>query len=124
MDLRESGRLWAEIRNKPFVVAKNGYPERYLNLWADARARDEAALERLAKETGGWAENMATPEQAGETYDRILSSINQRYMIGYYPIDQANDGSSRKIKVKISDDQGYTIWGRKEFTLFAASGAR
>lgn len=123
MDLRESGRLWAEIRNKPFAVAKKGYPERYLNMWAESRARDESALVRLAKATGGWCENMSSPEQAGETYERILSSINQRYMIGYYPIDQANDGSSRKIKVKISGDSDYTVWGRKEVTLSVRSSA-
>lgn len=124
MDLSESGRLWAEIRKQPFVLAKGGYPERFLNIWLEARARDETALNRLAKETGGWSENIASPEQAGETYDRILSSINQRYMIGYYPIDQENDGSSRKIKVKINGDPAYMIWGRKEFTPLTESGVR
>ena len=76
---------------------------------------DSNAVAEIAKSTGGWHENLESPDQADEVYDRILEGINTRYMIGYYPTNAARDGRPRKITVRINNDPGYEIWGKKKY---------
>lgn len=114
-DLQDGGKLLYQIRQMNYIIPKKGYSDRFLELWAEARARDEAAVAEIAKSTGGWHENLESPDQADEVYDRILEGINTRYMIGYYPTNAARDGRPRKITVRINNDPGYEIWGKKKY---------
>ena len=72
-------------------------------------------LAGLAKFTGGWADYLETPEQANDVYTRILSGINSRYIIGYYPTNEARDGKRRVVKIEVRDHPEYIIWGRKTY---------
>jgi len=75
----------------------------------------QLALAALAPRTGGWTDFLETPDQASQIYSRILSDINQRYVIGYYPTNKEHDGKRRSIKVVVKGHPEYTIVGRKSY---------
>ena len=75
----------------------------------------QLALAALAPRTGGWTDFLETPDQASQIYSRILSDINQRYVIGYYPTNKEHDGKRRSIRVEVKGHPEYTIVGRKSY---------
>lgn len=105
----------AKIRNEKFEPDKMKVLPTFIRQWSNARKRDQLAIAEVASVTGGWAEHLETPEQADAVYSRILAGMNSRYVIGYYPSNQARDGSQRSIKIKIRGSRGYTIWGRQTY---------
>ena len=74
----------------------------------------QAAAAKVAELTGGWASFLETPEQAAEIYGRILSDINQRYVIGYYPTNKQLDGTLRSIRIDVLNPE-YVIQGRRSY---------
>ena len=88
-----------------------------MNLAARAReaATMQTALAAVAPRTGGWTEILETPEQAEGIYGRILSDINQRYIVGYYPKNKTHDGKRRKIQFLIKGHPEYYILGRTSY---------
>ena len=75
----------------------------------------QMALGALSKVTGGWVDFLETPEQAAGIYARILSDINQRYVIGYYPADKTRDGRRREVSVAVRGHPEYLVLGRKSY---------
>ena len=75
----------------------------------------QLALAALAPRTGGWTDFLETPDQASAIYTRILSDINQRYVIGYYPTNKEHDGKRRSIKVEVKGHPEYTVVGRRSY---------
>ena len=75
----------------------------------------QTALLEVARITGGWADFLEDPSQAAEVYSRILSDINQRYVIGFYPASKERDGKRREVKIEVRGHPEYTVWGRKSF---------
>ena len=73
----------------------------------------QTALASVAIVSGGWLTFLERPEQADETYSLILSDINRRYLVGYYPTNKEHDGKRRKIAVTIRDHPDYKVIGRK-----------
>jgi VWFA-related protein len=73
----------------------------------------QTALASVAILSGGWLMFLDRPEQADETYSLILSDINRRYLVGYYPINKEHDGKRRNIAVTIRDHPDYKVIGRK-----------
>jgi hypothetical protein len=75
----------------------------------------QMAMVQLAKLTGAWPEFLETPEQADEIYTRILTDIDRRYIIGYYPTNRARDGKRRKVSVEVRGHPEYLVWGQKSY---------
>lgn len=103
-----------------FLGAGSSRPFGEIPEWALLRAADVAqqrqtALASVAKLTGGWPEFLEQPEQARAIYTRILTDINRRYIIGYYPTNEARDGKLRKIQVEVRGHPEYVVWGRKSY---------
>jgi VWFA-related protein len=73
----------------------------------------QTALASVAIGSGGWLMFLDRPEQADETYSAILSDINRRYLVGYYPTNKEHDGKRRQIAVTIRDHPDYKVIGRK-----------
>lgn len=90
------------------------------NLMAEAKSRAliQGALAGVAQRAGGWTEFLERPEQANQIYNRIMSDINRRYIVGYYPTNKERDGTRRKIKIEIKGHPKYYILGRNSY--FAA----
>ncbi len=78
-------------------------------------ARIQSALAEVATLAGGWTEFLESPLQANDIYSRILSDINQRYMVGYYPSNKEHDGKLRKIDFKVKGHPDYSILGRRSY---------
>ena len=79
--------------------------------------KTQMALLEVARTTGGWADFLEDPSQAAEVYSRILSDINRRYVIGYYPAHKERDGKRREVKIEVRGHPEYTVWGRKSYYL-------
>ena len=67
--------------------------------------------------TGGLAQSLRQPAGAAEIYDRILADIHQRYVIGYYPKNQARDTRERNVEIQVIGRSGYRIIGRRSYSL-------
>jgi VWFA-related protein len=75
----------------------------------------QLALFGLSKLTGGWVDYLEQPGQATDIYARILSDINRRYVIGFYPSNKERDGKRRALNITVRDHPEYTVWGRKSY---------
>jgi VWFA-related protein len=107
-DAQEAFRARDEAR-------KRGTPVQALRYRAEEHAKLQSALVELSSLAGGWTEFLETPTQAQAIYSRILSDINQRYIVGYYPTNKDRDGKRRKITVEIKGHPEYTIMGRRSY---------
>ncbi len=74
---------------------------------------EQTSMESIAKISGGLTETLEKPQQAAGIYTRIFEGIRNRYLIGYYPINQVNDGKRRNVKIEVKDHPEYTILSRK-----------
>lgn len=72
-------------------------------------------LNSVTKSTGGWTSILETPEQVGNIYAQILSLINRRYVIGYYPTNETRDGKRRMVKIEVRGHPEYIIWDHKSY---------
>ena len=89
------------------------------DVWQRNNAEHNAKLQELltavAPLTGGWTEFLEQPEQADKIYARILSDINQRYIVGFYPTHAVRDGKRRKIDFQVKGHPEYQILGRRSY---------
>ena len=90
-------------------------PDSYFQPMLTMQHRQQLAAAGIAKLTGGWAEFLESPEQAAAIYDRILAGINRRYIIGYYPANEASDGKLRKVKIEVKGHPEYRILGKQSY---------
>jgi len=90
-------------------------PVQALRYRAEEYAKLQSALVELSSLSGGWAEFLESPSQAQAIYSRILSDINERYIVGYYPTNKDRDGKRRKISIEVKGHPDYTILGRKTY---------
>ena len=79
----------------------------------DQELKVQQALVDLAQLSGGWADFLETRSQTANIYNRIMTDLNQRYIIGYYPINKKRDGKRRRIKIEVKGHPDYVITGRK-----------
>jgi VWFA-related protein len=77
--------------------------------------QQQTALFGLSKLTGGWTDFLEEPTQAAEVYGRILSDINRRYVVGFYPTNRERDGRRRRVEIEVRDHPEYKVWGRKSY---------
>jgi hypothetical protein len=78
-------------------------------------AKLQAVVASVATVSGGWADFLEVPDQADAIYSRILSDINQRYIVGYYPTNKERDGKRRKIEFKVKGHPEYQVYGRLSY---------
>lgn len=71
------------------------------------------AASLVAELSGGWKALMEKPEQAGEIYGRILSNIDERYVIGY-PSNKERDGL-RQVHIEVRGHPEYLVHGRQSY---------
>ena len=91
--------------------------------YSDEQARDitfcivraQRAAAGAAMVSGGWTAFLNKPEQAGDIYSSILSDINSRYVIGYYPTNKIHDGRRRSISVEVRGHPDYVLSGRRSY---------
>ena len=91
--------------------------------YSDEQARDitfcyvraQTAAANAAIVSGGWVAFLNRPDQAGDIYATILSDINSRYVIGYYPTNKVHDGRRRSVSLEVSGHPDYVLSGRRTY---------
>ncbi len=101
-------------RNLP-TPRPNPPSDQFFDGYAQQWQRRQSALTRLAKFTGTIPEFLEEPGQADEIYSRILTDIDRRYVIGYYPTNRLHDGQRRKVSIEVRGHPEYTVWGQKSY---------
>lgn len=98
-----------------FLARMRQMPDSYFQQTINLQQRQQLAAAGIAKLTGGWTEFLEAPEQANAIYERILAGINRRYLIGYYPTNEARDGKLRKVKIEVKGHPEYRILGKQSY---------
>jgi VWFA-related protein len=105
-----------QARNMQTPIPNMRVPnDQFFDNYAQQWQRRQSALVSVAKASGTTPEFLEEPAQADQIYTRILSDIEQRYIIGYYPTNRARDGKRRKVNVEVRGHPEYTIWGQKSY---------
>jgi len=90
-------------------------PDQFFTTYGSNWLRRQMALMGLAKFTGTIPEFLEEPGQADEIYTRVLTDIDRRYVIGYYPTNRLRDGQRRRISIEVRGHPEYTVWGQKSY---------
>lgn len=93
-------------------------PEDVIEAYVKTTLKQQTQLEQIAKMSGGFADYIRTPNEAGAVYARIFQRINDLYLIGYYPSNQTRDGQRRTVKVEVRGHPEYSVSGLK---IYAAT---
>lgn len=101
------------------AVNNSGLPEDVVKAYVKTMLEQQAALTQVAKASGGFTDYIRTPDEAGAVYSRILSGINDLYIVGYYPANQTRDGRRRTVKVEVRGHPEYSVSGLK---IYSAPG--
>ncbi len=91
---------------------KNPLSRTQVELLTNRFALSQTAAARVAELTGGWTAFLEKPEQADAIYARILSDINNRYVVGYYPANTERDGSFRRVRIEVRNHPEYHVHSR------------
>jgi len=108
-------QLQRALNHSPARVGPTKLPDEILQQQATVWLRRHTALAAVARFTGAWTEFLEEPSQADEIYNRILTDIDRRYVIGYYPTNRARDGKRRKVQIEIRNHPEYIVWGQKTY---------
>lgn len=124
LDLETIVRQEARIRKNALAERKSSLLDRQVRNWANNRLLGARAVEKISRMTGGTTQYLGSPERAGEVYRRILDEMNQKYVIGYYPIDALRDERQRKIKISLKQGLNYQVRGRRSYTPAMTAAVR
>src|SRR5215471_7104855 len=88
LDRMERARFGSE-REYQAYTSTHPMSDAKVKLFAGRFAAGQDAAHRVAELTGGWSSYLERPDQAESIYSDILSDINHRYVLGYYPSDRS-----------------------------------
>ncbi|MFY9620066.1 MAG: VWA domain-containing protein [Pyrinomonadaceae bacterium] len=112
---RANAQMQRNSSNTTPSIDSTKLPDEVLQQHANIWVRRHTALAAVAKFTGAWTEFLEEPSEADEIYNRILTDIDRRYVIGYYPTNRARDGGRRKVQIEIRNHPEYVVWGQKTY---------
>jgi VWFA-related protein len=113
--LYQRGRMLLESWQHMSYDPEDKHGDYQIKLYSDLFLEGQKAAARVAMLTGGWMAYLEKPEQAEGIYDTILKDINQRYIIGYYPTNEARDGKQRNVKITVRNHPEYYVHGRTSY---------
>ncbi len=91
------GQLTKMLKLSDVLVYSIGYLSR------DSRmAQPQMQLTQIARDTGGDAFFPQDPRELNEIYAKILDELGSRYTLGYVSSNAKEDGSWRKVEVKVT----------------------
>ena len=105
----------AQAKNRPAPRTMPPLPEQMFANYVERPQRQQAALVKLARSAGTIPEFLEEPGQADEIYTRVLTDIDRRYVIGYYPTNRRRDGQRRKVSIAVRGHPEYEVWGQKSY---------
>ncbi|MFQ5777439.1 MAG: VWA domain-containing protein [Terriglobia bacterium] len=69
--------------------------------------RAKREMRKLAQATGGMVYFPKSVHQVEEICRKIARDIRNQYVLGYYPTNEARDGSFRRVQVEVIPPKGY-----------------
>jgi VWFA-related protein len=75
----------------------------------------QTAIFATSKLSGGYTDFLENPEDAQTVYSTIFQTIENRYVIGYYPKNETKDGKRRTVKIEVKNHPEYIVMGRKSY---------
>lgn len=91
------------------------FPNKLLLQAAEPWAKFQRAVSSVSEKTGGFTQFLERPDQANDIYSYILSDLNRRYVIGYYPTNKTRDGKRRSVSIEVRNHPEYVVEGRKAY---------
>lgn len=112
-------RAFALATGKPPPFDQSRLTKQYVLARAERTAVEETAVASVAERTGGIAQSLETPDQAFAVYDRILSDIGRRYLIGYYPPERSEtDARERRVRITLKNKGDYQVVGGRTYVIY------
>jgi len=86
---------------------------------AERTIAEEKAIGSAAEQTGGIAQSLESPDQASAVYERILSDIGRRYLIGYYPPERSGNAMrEREVRITLKSKGNFRIIGGRTYVAY------
>jgi VWFA-related protein len=98
-DFRTSGRLPYDLQQ----------------LEAKRLIKTQTSMFQVADLSGGNTHFLEKPEDAENIYSNIFNDFSHRYLIGYYPTNEGQNGKRRTIKIEVRNHAEYHVTGRKTY---------
>jgi VWFA-related protein len=83
---------------------------------------NEGVLKRLSQETGGRAYLPKNPDELVKSFREIEDELRSQYLVAYYPSNAAQDGTFRKIEVRIPGRKDVRIRHRPGYYAGKSAG--
>jgi len=118
-DIDEQIRAFAIAGGKSLPVKPSKLSTEYLMARAERTIAEEKAIGSLAERTGGLAQALESPDQATVVYERILSDIGRRYLIGYYPPERYQTATrEREVRITLKNKGNFRIIGGRTYVAY------
>lgn len=118
-EIDEQIRAFTVAAGKPPPSRPSKLSREYLTARAERIMAEEKALVSVAEQTGGIAQSLESPEQAAIVYERILSDIGRRYLIGYYPSERAETATrEREVRITLRTKGNYRVIGGRTYVAY------
>jgi hypothetical protein len=117
--ISQEDEAWNRARLLRGSIWRSGFPrkkpvEEY-EMSLAIRLRQHGALTAISLLSGGAWSYLEKPSLAADIYAQIFTSIEQRYILGYYPANNQFDGKRRKVEIRVRNHPEYQILGRKAY---------
>jgi len=115
------GDLMTLVRASDVTIHTVGFMEHQLS---STRLRQRMGLMEIAETTGGQSFFPSAMEDIEEAYDKVVAQIRAQYSLGYTSTDTAQDGSWRKVDIKLTrqDLRGARVQSRKGYFALYREG--
>ena len=89
---------WIDLR----LSGRSG--DNVISTWRsrESHRRERQALLNLVEESGGRVIPVRDPSELEGTFARILEELREQYVLGYYPIEDHDDGSWHEVEVRVA----------------------
>ncbi len=112
-------RAYALARGKSPPTKPSTLSKQYILSRAERTIVEEKAVGSIAEETGGLAQALESPDQAADVYERILSDIGRRYLIGYYPPERSTSTMrEREVRITLRNKGNFRVVGGRTYLAY------
>ena len=118
-EMDEQLRAFADVTGRPPPSKPSKISRQYILSRIEGAIAEEKAVASMAERTGGIAQSLESPDQAAEVYERILSDIGRRYLIGYYPPDRTEHATrEREVRIILKNKGNFRVIGGRTYVAY------
>ena len=113
--VQAAGNILGQMPGRPNEKHMDEQSKRFAAVTAEEQLRRQGSMFEVARISGGYTSFLEKAEDADGIYDSIFKVIENRYVIGYYPKNDARDGKRRSVKIEVKGHPEYLVLGRKTY---------